>query len=135
MRILLIDDDKDDQALFCDAIAQLSADLICDLANNGIEGLQYLQTTRTLPDVIFLDINMPMMDGRETLKIIRGTPRINHIPVVMYSTSIAPDELGHFTRLNAACVTKPNNFNNLASLLSEQLMSLAGSSNENLIRY
>jgi CheY-like chemotaxis protein len=121
MRILLIDDDKDDQSLFCEALAQISTDIVCELADSGVHGLELLNSAKTLPDIIFLDINMPLMDGRETLTVIRSKQRLQNIPVVMYSTSIASSEVSWFEKMNAAYITKPNDFTHLTQLLSDHL--------------
>jgi len=124
MRILLIDDDKDDQGLFCEAVKQVSDEIICDTADNGIEGLELLDSYERLPAVVFLDINMPLMDGRETLKIIRSTPKLKDLPVVMYSTSNDVDEVARFRGMKAKYAVKPTSFQSLVQLLTKELAAL-----------
>jgi DNA-binding response OmpR family regulator len=122
MRILLIDDDKDDQGLFCEAVKIISPEINCDVANNGEEGLRLLQSYRVLPVLVFLDINMPVMDGRETFKLIRSTPRLTTLAVTIYSTSNNKEEINEFTNLGASYITKPNSFEELVKLLRNPVL-------------
>jgi CheY-like chemotaxis protein len=113
MRILLIDDDRDDQAIFCEAVKTISPHALCDLADNGKEGLQLLNSYDTLPNVIFLDINMPIMDGRQTLRSIKQTPGLASLPVIMYSTSSHQLEIDEFRVMGAQYLVKANSFEDL----------------------
>lgn len=117
MRILLIDDDKDDQAIFCEAVKVIAPHAHCDLADNGKEGLRLLNSYGTLPDVIFLDINMPIMDGRQTLKSIKQTPEFKSLPVVMYSTSSNQLEIDAFRLMGAQYLVKATSFDDLVRSL------------------
>lgn len=121
MRILLIDDDKDDQILFREAISRISSDFQCVFADNGIAGLNELKSAEPLPDVVFLDVNMPLMDGRETLRAIRNDLALKDLTVIIYSTSNSEQEIAWFLERNARYVVKPNNFERLAKMLSEVL--------------
>jgi CheY-like chemotaxis protein len=124
MKILLIDDDRDDQVLFCEAVSQISTDITCDVADNGLEGITRLNSSKVLPDLLFLDINMPILDGRETLKLIRATPRLSDLSVIIYSTSNNKDEITWFEKLRARYVTKPNRFETLVQLLKQELVEV-----------
>jgi CheY-like chemotaxis protein len=117
MRILLIDDDKDDQTLFCEAVKIISPDIHCDIAGNGQEGLKVLNNNAQLPQLIFLDINMPIMDGNETLNVIKATPKLKSLPVFIYSTSNRFDEIEKFVALGVGFITKPNKFEDLVRVL------------------
>jgi CheY-like chemotaxis protein len=121
MKILLIDDDKDDQALFCEAINEISTDIDCGIADNGLQGLELLQKSKALPDVIFLDVNMPIMDGREMIRTIRATPRLSFLSVVIYSTSNSQQEILWFQKYSARYMVKPNSFELLVEYLREEL--------------
>ena len=85
--ILLVDDDPDDQMLFSEALFEANASVVYTSAVDGVDALQQLHPSATLPDLIFMDVNMPRMDGISCLKEIRGTDNLRNIPVVMYSTS------------------------------------------------
>jgi CheY-like chemotaxis protein len=121
MRILLIDDDKDDQALFREAIKQIAADIVCEVADDGLQAFQKLNASETLPEITFLDINMPLMDGRETIRLIRSTPKLRHMRVVIYSTSGAEKEVAWFREMGAGYVVKPNTFQTLVQVLRDEL--------------
>lgn len=121
MKILLIDDDKDDQTLFCEAINQISKDIVCDVADNGLQGLALLNASNELPQAVFLDVNMPIMGGRETLRIIRATPKLKKLPVTIYSTSNDKVEMAWFREMKARYIVKPNNFDAMVNVLDDAL--------------
>lgn len=89
-KILLVDDDEDDQLIFTDAIAELTSDLECLVASNGYEALTRLKEVEEAPSVIFLDLNMPIMNGFEFLDMLRCMHQLKDIPVVVFTTSNDP---------------------------------------------
>ena len=116
-RILLVDDDADDQVYFKDAINELSETLKCEIANNGREALDYIETP-PLPDCIFLDLNMPVMNGYECLAYLKTEERYKHIPVVIFTTSKNSHDIDIVRRLGASLFfTKPTNFKTLCTKL------------------
>ena len=122
MTILLIDDDPDDQEIFKEAVAVVAPEAHFMVARDGEEGLDLLHSLTLLPDFIFLDVNMPKMDGKEFLKRVKEDPALNEIPVVVYSTSKHKSELGEYFRLGAAnYITKPSEFNLLLTYLKTLL--------------
>ena len=91
IKILLADDDKDDRFLFDLALKKLS--VVPDLKSvpDGERLLTYLSAnSETLPDILFLDLNMPRKNGSECLVEIKRQEKLKHIPVIIYSTSIPP---------------------------------------------
>jgi CheY-like chemotaxis protein len=105
LTLLYVDDDVDDREIFREAIRTI--DVTCDYmeASNGGEALGVLQTV--LPDVVFFDVNMPGMNGKELLIRIRSNPRFQSMPVVMFSTAISPaDELEYKNCGASYCLTK-----------------------------
>lgn len=82
-RFLLVEDDLDDQLLFSEIFRDVAPGHICDIVNNGQEALDYL--TRTTPDLIITDINLPKIDGFELIRIIKKELMIP-VPVVAWST-------------------------------------------------
>ena len=124
MTILLIDDDEDDQDIFKEAATLVLPDIQFLLAKDGKQALEVLEGCNgNLPDHIFLDVNMPKMDGKEFLKIVKSDPRFQKIPVVIYSTSKHRSELGEFFRLGASnYITKPSEFNLLLTYLRSVLL-------------
>ena len=85
-QILLIDDDIDDQDIFRDAVQELNADLICIIADNGLDGLSKTKLPPA-PDLIFIDINMPVMNGFQYLEAIKKEPGYMHIPSIIFTTA------------------------------------------------
>jgi CheY-like chemotaxis protein len=84
----LIDDDLDDQELFIMALQEVNRDMACVIANDGIEALQKLKTDASfVPDYIFLDVNMPKMNGLQCLAEIKKLSHLQDVDVIMFSTS------------------------------------------------
>ena len=82
MRVLLVDDDEDDQALFFEAVKQYDETIDCIGAKNGQEALDYLRNEANLvPDFIFLDLRMPGLSGQRCLEEIKKEPRLLPVPV------------------------------------------------------
>ena len=94
-KILLVEDDQDDQFFFIEAINKIENAILYAIANNGKEALNKLENSDALPDIIFMDINMEIMNGIECLSAIVKNPLTNHIPVVILSTSCSQKELAH----------------------------------------
>lgn len=116
---LLADDDADDTELFCDALEAIDPSIICYCATDGKNVLEILQNaTFKKPQIIFLDINMPGMNGWECLKQLKDSEASKHIPVLMYSTSIHQKEADYALDMGALCFfTKPTYFHELKEIL------------------
>lgn len=82
----LIDDDPDDQEIFKLAISDIEYPVICLFAQDGAEALEKLESSDKLPAIVFLDLNMPRMNGKIFLKLFKEDPRFAQVPVVIYST-------------------------------------------------
>ena len=89
---LLIDDDIDDQEIFLLALEEVNTSVTCNTASRCTEALELL-SSEAIPDFIFLDLNMPGMDGKEFLREIKKDEKLSQIPVVIYSTSSDPKDL------------------------------------------
>src|SRR5882757_6709540 len=88
LTFLLADDDADDKTLFCEALAEIDPGIVCHTAADGKEALAILSRRQSRkPDIIFLDINMPVMDGWQCLGKLKENSEHRNIPVIMYSTS------------------------------------------------
>lgn len=117
-KFLLADDDADDAIIFCEALSLAVPDTECHTAFNGIQLFETLVNDLNKPDVIFLDINMPVMDGWECLKQLKANVNYSYIPVVMYSTSAAPKDIEMAYNLGAGLfITKPEDFRELSAIL------------------
>lgn len=87
MLCYLIDDDLDDQEFFSLALQEVNTSFHLMTSNNGVDALERLSKEKIAPDVIFLDLNMPRLDGWECLKRLKAIDHLQTTPVVIYSTS------------------------------------------------
>jgi CheY-like chemotaxis protein len=85
--LMIVDDDIDDRFFFRNAIRKYNPSYKCIEAENGDDALKKLRKAEALPDFIFLDLNMPKMDGRECLIELKKDERLKEIPVIIYSSS------------------------------------------------
>src|SRR3954470_20640516 len=88
--IILADDDADDRELFREALNETHKTMF-KTAKDGLSLMQLLKDGKELPDAIFLDLNMPRMNGHECLKEIKKDKHLRKIPVLIYSTSKSPE--------------------------------------------
>lgn len=117
-RILLIDDDVEDQEIFTLALSKVSDILDCTAFTSAKEALIQLDARKLKPDVIFLDLNMPIMTGEEFLKEIKTIDHLKSIPVIIFSTSSNTSTMKKTKELGAKeFITKPNRFDALVELL------------------
>ncbi len=86
-QILLVDDDEDDQSIFLAIVEKIRPALKCATAWNGIDALNIISASDPLPEMIFLDLNMPLMNGHQFLTEITKDTRLRNIPVIVLSTS------------------------------------------------
>jgi CheY-like chemotaxis protein len=119
-RIYLIDDDMDDVELFRDALEEVDPSVSLQYANDGHEAVRSLTERRdALPDLVFLDISMPVFGGLQCLASFKKDEQLRDLPVIMYSTSSQELEINMARELGAlAFVTKPNDFRLLKRILS-----------------
>lgn len=120
--ILHIDDDEDDQEIFFTALEQVSKEISCISLNDASDALQKLSTNEIIPDLICMDLNMPGMNGLQFLGEIQKNAILQHIPVIVFSTSSnfltieLTKQLGAFD-----FITKPGNYNELVNILTRIL--------------
>lgn len=111
LKIVLVDDDKDDHLIFSKALEDTSfaTDLI--LLSNGEKLMEYLsKNIKALPDAIFLDLNMPRKNGSECLVEIKQNKNLNAIPIIIYSTGFHADILDLLYKYGAYyCIRKSSN--------------------------
>lgn len=107
--ILLVDDDEEDRMLIQDAFSEIGAPDAVHFEANGEEALAYLeQHPGALPHLIILDLNMPKMNGTQTLRYLKSDDRYKDITVLIYSTSVNPLERETCLQLGAhSYVIKP----------------------------
>ena len=121
IHIILADDDEDDRMFFTDAFDELKMKTKVQTFNDGVELMNYLMTENAvLPDVLFLDLNMPKKNGIECLHEIKANKRFDDIAIAIYSTSSSEEHIEE-TFVNGAniYIKKPNDFNTLKKVLSD----------------
>jgi CheY-like chemotaxis protein len=125
MTILYADDDKDDRDLLSEALEQIDPSISCITAHDGKEALSILQENRTLPDYIFLDVNMPVMDGKKCLTELKKNSKLKNIPVIIYSTTTNTEEIRDLYQLGASeFLCKTNSFGELCVSLNLMISKL-----------
>lgn len=121
--ILLVDDDPDEHLLFQDALKELKHAPMLSYARDGQQLMQRLSADDAeLPAIIFLDLNMPRMNGFECLQEIRKSPRLNSIPVVIFSTTSQNQAIDKVYEQGANYyIRKPNTFALLKEVIERML--------------
>ncbi len=124
-RILLADDDHDDRLFFGEALAECASfpyELVT--ASDGEDVLAKLAATQydRLPDLIVLDQNMPLLNGKETMQRLHSLPQFSHIPVVIYSTYNDSAFISACENLGVqAVLSKPDSFEGFVEMVRDVL--------------
>lgn len=108
--ILYADDDPDDLELVRELFAKYASVVNLVTFENGLELLRYVKDIDKLnpqPCLIILDINMPLLDGKETLKKLRTIGSVSDVPAVLFTTSNQPHEAAFANKYDAGFITKP----------------------------
>ncbi|NQZ90657.1 MAG: response regulator [Colwellia sp.] len=126
IRIHMCDDDPDDQLLVSDALEEAQLSTPIDFTNNGKELLQYLNregefshlVDQPLPGLILLDLNMPVMDGREVLSKLKQHEKFRSIPIIVLTTSKAEAEIVRTYNMGVnSFIMKPVSFDSLVEMI------------------
>ncbi len=128
LHLFIADDDPDDLLLFADAMKELPVLTKITTFDNGVDLMaSLLDTNIEFPDLIFLDLNMPLMNGEECLADIRNEPRMVAIPVIIYSTYFDSSKVSLLKNKGAdRYLQKPKSFSVLKSLLERCIDSFYG---------
>lgn len=110
--VLIVDNDKDDQLFIQMGFQDIKADVNLELFDNGRELMTYLNNYHredfVFPKFILLDLNMPILDGKETLRLIKSNSQLQRIPVIILSTSSHPADIEKCYELGAnSYICKP----------------------------
>jgi len=118
--ILYVDDDVDDLFLISEAFEKFTDDLTVVHAENGVEGLNTLEKMEeNLPCLVIIDINMPIMDGKEMLVKLRTHSQFKNLPVIMFSTSGSEKDKQFAEDNDAEFISKPASYTELKSLVKQ----------------
>jgi len=121
IHLILADDDEDDRLFFTDAFSELKINTRVNTFNDGVELMNYLNKEDSLmPNVLFLDLNMPKKTGIECLIEIKNNEKMSGIAIVIYSTSASEEDIEKTFVLGANIyIKKPDSFKKLKKILSE----------------
>ncbi|WP_264529458.1 response regulator [Flavobacterium sp. N502540] len=121
LHILLADDDEDDRLFFKDAFEEIKIQTKVEFANDGMQLMDHLMNPdNALPDILFLDLNMPKKTGKECLIEIKKTERLKDIIIAIYSTSSSEEDIEDtFIQGANIYIKKPSDFNNLKKIINE----------------
>ncbi|MCW3110267.1 MAG: response regulator receiver protein [Segetibacter sp.] len=109
LTLLIVDDDEDDKEMFIEVATDIDASITCIKAANGFDALQLLKKEEIIPDFIFLDLNMPRMNGKQCLEHLKKNERLTLIPVIIYTTSKSSEDKEEVKKLGAVhFITKPS---------------------------
>ncbi|SFA87709.1 response regulator [Algoriphagus aquimarinus] len=127
IKLLLADDDVDDRFFFRDSLSKLSIETNLTTVTNGVELMNLLLTSKAdLPDVIFLDLNMPMKSGFECLSEIMAHDKFRNLPIIIYSTSMEEPVVNSLYEQGAFhYIRKPGEYSKLKDVIFKGLCSLA----------
>ncbi len=118
LNIIFADDDSDEMYLFNEAIEHAGLSITLTNASNGNQLYEFLQKTE-LPDLVFLDINMPYKDGLESLKEIRNNPSYKDLRIIIYSTTKVPINVKACYNTGADLfVIKPEGFDGIVKVIT-----------------
>jgi CheY-like chemotaxis protein len=123
--IIYVEDDPDDIMLMREAFCDVEGFELMTLGH-GAELFKYLDRAVCFPSLIILDINMPVLNGRETLRLLKQHPIYSAIPVVMFSTGNMPNEILFVAAYKIDLVVKPFDFTSLRKTV-RRLVSYAHS--------
>jgi CheY-like chemotaxis protein len=123
---LLVDDDTDDTDMFHEALTEIDPSTVFYRAVDGVDALSILEKhEQPMPHIIFLDVNMPRMDGWECLARLKTSDAYKNIPVMMYSTSAHQRDIDMALGHGALCyMTKPSEYSQLKKILAEIIAHL-----------
>lgn len=122
--ILWADDDMDDLMLMRQVLRDIGEAYDIREVNNGREALDYLENgkkAQNLPSLIILDINMPVLNGKEALSLIKKDPVLKEIPLVFFTTSSSEMDKMYCKRFGVEMVTKPPQYANLKEAVRKLL--------------
>ena len=130
--ILWADDDDDDKLLMSEIIDKADKSFLIVEASNGHEALNFLETVRysaSLPCLIILDLNMPIMNGKTTITKIKADPVFCSIPLIVFTSSDYEEDKKFCRTYNVEMVTKPSAYSDLKGAL-EKLLSFCKFDND-----
>lgn len=121
IKIILADDDEEDRLFFTEAFDELKIKTKVSTFSDGVFLMEYLNTEHSeIPEVLFLDLNMPKKSGIDCLKELRANDKYKDMAIAIYSTSSSEEDIENTFVLGANIyIKKPNDFSKLKKVLSD----------------
>ncbi|WP_125719990.1 response regulator [Flavobacterium ustbae] len=121
--LLLADDDEDDCLFFKEALDEISVSTTLTMVHDGVQLMNYLKNNiSNLPDVVFLDLNMPLKNGLECLAEIKDSESLKNLPVIIFSTSLDGEIVENLFKKGASFyIRKPGEFSKLKNVIDKAL--------------
>lgn len=117
LHVMLADDDEDDRNFFQEAVTESVPNVKITTVSDGDRLIEKLLSLEALPQVVFLDLNMPVKNGWECLREIRSNEKLKQLPVVIYSTSSNREHIEETYRIGASFyIRKPDSYKDLKQL-------------------
>jgi DNA-binding response OmpR family regulator len=113
MQIVNVDDDSDDRGMFCMALKRIDPEIQCIQVDSGEDAVEMLRNSDVAPDFIFMDINMPRMNGYECVTEIYQYPNLKNTTIVMFSSSFNPRDQVEFGVLGLQYLLKTSSIRSL----------------------
>ena len=132
-KVLCVDDDIDDQLIVSETIQEIDDSLEVATALNGQEALEFLEQAKSngeFPCLIIMDINMPLMDGKQALVEIKKDKELDHVPIVMFTTSSSQLDMTFCEKYGVEFITKPIDMQGFRATV-HRLLSLCVTPKEN----
>ena len=119
-KIFIIDDNEDFVLLFCQAVAKTHPECQCLYAENGYNALRQLKfMLPTVPNFIFVDVKMPIMNGHEIVSELKKTAELSAVPVIMYSAQVNPDDERKAKEAGVEYYPKPSTREKIDALVND----------------
>lgn len=113
MQIINVDDDEDDRGMFCMAVKRIDPEIQCIQMDSAEDAVDLLKRNELLPDLLFIDINMPRMNGYECVREIYQYPNLKNTLIVMFSSTFNPRDQAEFDILGVKYLLKTSNLKKL----------------------
>ncbi|MBA4145469.1 MAG: response regulator [Cytophaga sp.] len=122
--ILLAEDDPDDCFIFQEALSEIPIATSLTIIHDGVELLHLLEykESENWPSILFLDLNMPRLNGMECMEAISKNEKLQLLKVIILSTAFPPGVVDQLLQFGARqCIKKPGDFNTLVALINDAL--------------
>ena len=119
--ILYAEDDFDDYDAIKEALEQVSRNYTLNHVKNGLEAVEYLKNNEQVPNLLVLDLNMPVMDGKEVLVWVKEEAGLKDIPIMIFTTSSREEDVKLCQKYHCTFFRKPTLYRDLLHIVQTML--------------